>query len=33
VVGNVTVYYDPDHLNAAFSRSLAPVLAQELNRE
>jgi len=33
VVGNVTVYFDPDHLNAAFSRSLAPVLAQELNRE
>ncbi|XVS67084.1 acyltransferase family protein [Actinosynnema sp. CA-299493] len=33
VVGNIAVYYDPDHLNAAFSRSLAPMLAQELNRE
>ncbi|MEV1121092.1 acyltransferase family protein [Actinosynnema sp. NPDC049800] len=33
VVGNITVYYDPDHLNAAFSRSLAPVLAEALDRE
>ncbi|WP_202919173.1 acyltransferase family protein [Saccharothrix deserti] len=31
VVGNVAVYYDPDHLNAAFSRSLAPMLDQVLN--
>ncbi|ROP36444.1 acyltransferase family protein [Saccharothrix texasensis] len=32
VVGGLAVYYDADHLNAAFSRSLAPVLAEELNR-
>jgi hypothetical protein len=31
VVGNIAVYYDPDHLNVAFSRSLAPILAEELN--
>ncbi|WP_238598878.1 acyltransferase family protein [Saccharothrix sp. ALI-22-I] len=30
VVGNVAVYYDPDHLNATFSRSLAPMLDQVL---
>lgn len=33
VVGNIAVYYDPDHLNAAFSRSLTPVLAEALDRE
>ncbi|QFZ20942.1 acyltransferase family protein [Saccharothrix syringae] len=33
VVGNLVVYYDPDHLNAAFSRTLAPVLAEALDVE
>ena len=33
VVGNIVVYYDPDHLNAAYSRTLAPILDDELNRE
>jgi hypothetical protein len=27
VVGNVTVYYDPDHLNLEYSRSLRPMIA------
>lgn len=31
VVGNVAVYYDPDHLNAVFSRSLAPMLDEVLS--
>ncbi|GAB2980174.1 acyltransferase family protein [Saccharothrix stipae] len=32
VVGNIAVYYDPDHLNAAFSRTLAPMVAEAVNR-
>ncbi|MFE9748567.1 acyltransferase family protein [Saccharothrix saharensis] len=28
VVGNIAVYYDADHLNAAFSRTLTPMLAE-----
>jgi peptidoglycan/LPS O-acetylase OafA/YrhL len=30
VVGKVPVYYDPDHLNGVYSRSLAPMLAKAL---
>ncbi|WP_439663133.1 SGNH hydrolase domain-containing protein [Lentzea sp. HUAS TT2] len=30
VVGNVVVYFDIDHLNGEFSRSLAPMLAKAL---
>ncbi|GLZ30819.1 acyltransferase [Lentzea sp. NBRC 105346] len=30
VVGNVAVYYDQDHLNAEFSRTLKPMLAASL---
>ncbi|WP_439663131.1 acyltransferase family protein [Lentzea sp. HUAS TT2] len=30
VVGKVPVYYDPDHINAVYSRSLAPILAKAL---
>ncbi|MFI9009090.1 acyltransferase family protein [Actinosynnema sp. NPDC053489] len=33
VVGNVAVYYDPDHLNAAFSRTLAPMVEEALDGE
>jgi hypothetical protein len=31
VVGNVVVYFDIDHLNGEFSRSLAPMLAKALD--
>ncbi|WP_052684650.1 acyltransferase family protein [Lentzea aerocolonigenes] len=30
VIGNVVVYFDPDHLNSEFSRSLAPMIAKAL---
>ncbi|KOV89808.1 hypothetical protein ADL03_02355 [Nocardia sp. NRRL S-836] len=30
VVGQVAVYFDPDHLNSVFSRSLAPAIAAAL---
>ncbi|NUT50424.1 MAG: acyltransferase [Saccharothrix sp.] len=32
VVGNIAVYYDPDHLNSAFSRTLAPMLEKAIIR-
>ena len=28
----LALYYDPDHLHSAFSRSLAPTPEEELNR-
>lgn len=30
VVGNVVVYYDADHLNREFSRTLKPMIAEVL---
>ncbi|MFD9705132.1 acyltransferase family protein [Lentzea sp. NPDC059081] len=31
VIGNVVVYFDPDHVNGEYSRSLAPVIAKALD--
>jgi hypothetical protein len=32
VIGNVVVYFDPNHVNMEYSRSLTPILAAAIDK-